>query len=293
MPEPFLINHRNVVITGRLLTVARIEQELCDDIGDPTEITEALKQNSVNADIFTFCQRLPETTPRYPYYMEWEDIAVLPVKSYDHWWSHQIKTPTRGKVRKAEKQGVVVRDAEFNDEFIKGMVNIFNETPIRQGRPFWHYGKDFETVKREFSRYLFREEVIGAYYQGELIGFIMLAHVEPCAIFGQIISKIKHRDKAPTNALMAKAVDNCARHNLPYLVYARWDKGSSLTYFKHENGFQKVSLPRYYLPLTAKGKLALALRLHRGLADLIPAGMRPPLKQLRSVWYAKVQTLKD
>src|SRR5712691_8172905 len=206
MPEPFLINHRNVVITGRLLAVARIDQELCDDVGNPTELTEALRENSVNADIFTFCQRPPETTPRYPYYMELEDIAVLPVKSYDHWWSHQIKTPTRGKVRKAEKNGVIVREAQFNDDFIRGMVSIFNETPIRQGRPFWHYGKDFETVKREFSRYLFREALIGAYFKEELIGFIMLAFVEPCAIFCYIKSKSKHRDKAPTNALMAKAV---------------------------------------------------------------------------------------
>ena len=59
--------------------------------------------------------------------------------------------------------------------FVRGMTSIFNETPIRQGRPFLHYGKDFETVKREFSRFLFREEIFGAYVGEELVGFIMLA----------------------------------------------------------------------------------------------------------------------
>ena len=70
--------------------------------------------------------------------------------------------------------GVEVRECAYDDDFVRGMTSIFNETPIRQGRRFWHYGKDFETVKRQFSRNLFREDLIGAYYQGELIGFAML-----------------------------------------------------------------------------------------------------------------------
>ena len=69
------------------------------------------------------------------------------------------------------------------------MTSIFNETPIRQGRPFLHYGKDFETVKREFGRFLFREEIFGAYVGEELVGFIMLADAGRYAYLGQIISK--------------------------------------------------------------------------------------------------------
>jgi hypothetical protein len=196
-------------------------------------------------------------------------------------------------VRKAAKQGVVVREVEFNDDFVRGIVSIFNESAIRQGKPFWHYEKDFETVKRDFSRYLFREDLIGAYYNNELIGFIMLAHTGQYAVLGQIISKIRHRDKAPNNALVAKAVETCDRKRIPYLVYARWDTGSSLTDFKRYNGFEKVSLPRYYVPLTIKGQVALALGLHRGLVGVIPEGMKARLIKLRSLWYAKAQTLKD
>ena len=164
------------------------------------------------------------------------------------------------------------------------MTSIFNETPIRQGRHFLHYGKDFKTVKRQFSRYLFREEIFGAYLGEELVGFVMLADAGNYAFLGQIISKIAHRDLAPTNALLAKAVERCAEKRLPYLVYARW-LDDSLGDFKRSNGFQKFDLPRYFVPLTLKGKLALKLGLHRGWKEAVPKQLRKPLKQLRRRWY--------
>src|SRR5262249_37200537 len=147
---------------------------------------------------------------------------ALPITSFDHWWNKQIKSRTRNLIRKTEKSGVEVREAIFDDEFARGMTDIFNETPVRQGRRFWHYGKDFETVKRQFSRYLFREHLIGAYYRGELIGFVMLANAGRYALTGQIISKIQHRDKSTNNALIAKAVEVCEQKQLPYLVYLYW-----------------------------------------------------------------------
>jgi hypothetical protein len=287
------IHNKNVIITNRSIRIARIEQELCDEVKDPEKVAEALRQHSVNVDIFTFCQHLPETKPKYEYYMEWDDLAVLSIKSYNYWWSKQIKSSTRALIRKAAKQGVVIRESEFNDIFVRGMASIFNESPIRQGKPFWHYSKDLETIKREFSRYLFREDLIGAYYNNELIGFIMLAHTGPYAVLGQIISKIKHRDKAPNNALIAKAVETCDRKKIPYLVYASWDPGSSLTDFKRHNGFEKISLPRYYIPLTIKGRVALRLGLHRGLAGVIPVAMKARLIKLRNLWYAMTQTFKN
>src|SRR5438309_11477635 len=164
------------------------------------------------------------------------------------------------------------------------MASIFNETPIRQGRHYLHYGKDFETIKRQFSRFLFREEILGAYLGDELVGFIMLANAGKYAILGQIISKIARRDLAPTNALLAKAVERCADKKIPYLAYAYWlDDG--LGDFKRNNGFQKFDLPRYFVPLTLEGKLALKLGLHRGWKEAVPKQLRKPLKQLRRRWY--------
>jgi hypothetical protein len=216
--------------------------------------------------------------------MELDSIAALPIKSYSFWWEKQIERTARNKVRKAQKNGVVVRWTDFDDRLVHGMTSIFNETPIRQGRPYLHYGKDFETIKREFSRFLFREEIFGAYLGEELVGFIMLADAGKYALLGQIISKIAHRDLAPTNALLAKAVERCADKGFSYLVYAYW-LNDSLGEFKRSNGFQRFDLPRYFVPLTPRGKLALKLGFHRGWKEAVPKQLRKPLKKLRRRWY--------
>jgi hypothetical protein len=239
--------------------------------------------------LFSFWQRPPNTEPQFPYYYEWDPRAILPVSSYEHWLKKQIHKQARHKVSKAEKKGVVVRKSEFDDEFIRGMVTIFNESPIRQGFEFWHYGKDFETVKREFSRYLFREELYGAYFEGELIGFIFLVDAGHIARLGQIISMIRHRDKAPNNALIAKAVEVCATREVPFLSYGKWPMAGLLRDFKRYNGFECMQVPRYYVPLSLKGRIALKFRLHRNsrdlrrdIADWLPEATILRLKDLRA-----------
>jgi hypothetical protein len=147
-----------------------------------------------------------------------------------------------------------------------------------------HYGKDFETIKREFSRFLFREEIFGAYLGEELVGFIFLADAGRYAFLGQIISKIAYRDLAPNNALLAKAVERCAERGFPYLVYAYW-LDDSLGDFKRSNGFQRFDVPRYFVPLTSIGKIALKVGLHRGWKEAVPKQLREPMKKLRRRWY--------
>jgi hypothetical protein len=279
-----VVDGQEIVITGGRVTTARLAEEWYQDVAAPVYMLEAIRKSKVKVDLFTFWQRLPETHPKYRYYMEWESIAALPITSFAHWWNQQINAKTRNVIRKAEKMGVVVKQAEFDQEFIRGMTDIFNETPIRQQKPFWHYGKDAETIKREFSRYLFREELFGAYYNEELIGFIFLAYAEKYALLSQIISKVGQRDKAPNNALMAKAVETCSQKNMPYLVYALWLTGG-LGDFKRHNGFEQVDLPRYYVPLTRKGQIILNLRLHHGLVGIIPERYKTPLITLRRTWY--------
>jgi hypothetical protein len=62
---------------------------------------------------------------------------------------------------------------------------------------------------------------------------------------------------------------------------------STLTEFKRRNGFEQVLLPQYYIPLTFKGKIALKLGLHRGLAGNIPRPLFRKLLKIRSLWYAR------
>lgn len=287
------VQNKDIVVTGKLIKFARIKEEEYEDVDDPALLIKEINHAEAKADIFTFWQRLPETKPKYGYYMEWSDVAAIPIKSFDHWWEKQIDAKTRNMIRKAKKQGVEIKVVHFTDDFIGGMISIFNETPIRQGKPFWHYGKDFETVKQEFSRNLHREDIIGAYYEGDLIGFIMLAYAGRFAMTTQIISKLEHRDKAPTNALIAKAVEICEEKEIPYLVYSKWSEGS-LGDFKRHNGFEKIGLPRYYVPLTLKGKIILKLRLHRGIRGVLPQKVKDHLVDLRSKCYSmKYKNVKN
>jgi len=266
------------------VTLLGLEDEWYDDPHDPDQVIRILRQSAgFKPDIFTFWQRVPNVEPKYPYHLEWDEIAVLPVRSYDHWWNHQIKSRVRNLIRKSEKEGVVVREVAYNDDFVRGMTSIFNESPMRQGRRFWHYGKDFETIQRQFSRYINREYMIGAYYRDEMIGLVMLGNAGRFALTGQIISSLKHRDKATNNALIAKAVEVCEKRGHEYLIYLFWSD-DSLAEFKRRCGFECTRVPRYYVPLTQRGEWGLRWGAHRGWKGMLPKRIRMPLKRLRRLW---------
>jgi hypothetical protein len=272
-------------ISGGPLAILALEDEWYEDVADPEAVIRACRNDSAfRADLFTFWQRMPDVRPRFAFHQEWEEIAVLALTSYEHWWNRQINAKARNMVRKAEKQGVVVKEVAYTDEFIRGMTAIFNETPVRQGRRFWHYGKDFDTVKRQFSRFVFREQMIGAYHQEEMIGFVMLGNAGRFAIPGQIISSIRHRDKAVSNALVAHVVKLCEAQRLPYLIYMYWSH-DSLSDFKRHCGFEPVQVPRYYVPFTWKGRLALQCGAHRGWKAMLPRALATPLKRARGAWH--------
>lgn len=282
---------KKIQIRGSLVRIARLDADTYHFLEDPEPMLEGLRNCRHRIDLFTFMQRLPETSPKYSYPMEWDNLAVLPVSTFDHWWNHQIKSFPRNRARQAGKKGVVFREVPFDDALVKGIWEIYNETPIRQGRRFPHYGKDINTVYREGATYLDSSVFIGAFLGDSLIGFIKLVHDESRTQAGlmNILSMNRHRDKAPTNALIAEAVRSCAERGISYLVYANFAYGekqaSSLAHFKEVNGFARVDLPRYYVPLTAIGRAAFQLGLHRRLAERIPDPLAAKYRDLREAWY--------
>jgi hypothetical protein len=278
------VDNRVIVINGKLIKMAKMNDEWNVDVKDPEILIKELKKSKLNADIFTFMQRLPETKPQFNYHMEWDNAAVIPIITFDQWWKNQI-------TRKAKKKGVDVKIVDFDDDFVKGISDIYNETPIRQGKPFWHYGKDFDTLKEIHSTFLDKSDFIVAYYNNEVIGFIKLVYTEKFMRTMHVLSKIEHRNKAPINALIAKAVEICAKRKIPYLVYGQFDygkKGSkTLSDFKRYNGFEKIDLPRYYIPLTTKGKIILKLKLHHGFVERLPEKLIVRLIDFREKYYTR------
>src|SRR6185436_9748259 len=191
------------------------------------------------------------------------NLAAVPISTFEHWWKHQINGKTRNMIRRAESKGITVREVPFDDALVHGIKAIYDESPVRQGRSFWHYMKDVESVRRENVTFRDRSVFLGAFLDGSMIGFAKLVgdgQGRQAALM-QILSMIRHRDKAPTNALVAESVRACAERGTGYLVYSHFAYGrkdrDGLSDFKQHNGFQRIDLPRYYVPFTALGRLAL------------------------------------
>src|SRR6266567_131904 len=278
---------KEIRVQGRMVRIARLEADLYHFLEDPEPMLEALRNCGTRIDLFTFMQRLPETSPKYHYPMERDNLAAMPITTFEEWWKETINNKTRNMVRRAEKNGVTLREVPLNDELARGMWEVYNETEVRQGRKNRHHGKDVETVYREEATFLDSSIFIGAYLEGNLIGFMKLVYdgtrTQACSM--NFVCMVRHRDKAPANALVAQAVKTCIERGIRYLAYSRFAYGkieqSSLNEFKERNGFKRVDLPRYYVPLTPLGRVALRLRLHHRLSERLPAPVVAKLLQLR------------
>jgi len=283
---------RQIKVTGRLLRIARLDADKFHFLeGDPELLLNGLRSYDARIDLFTFMQRLPDTAPKFTYPMEWDNFAAIPVSTFDNWWTKQIGFKARNKAKQAEKKGVVIREIPFSDELVQGIWEIYNECPIRRGRRFQHYGKPLQTVHREEATYLDSSVFIGAFLEDRLIGFIKMVMDETRTQAGlmNIVSLIRERDKAPTNALVAHAVRACASRGISYLTYANFAYGKklqdSLSDFKERNAFQRIDVPRYYVPLTPLGNAAFRLGLHHRIAERIPESFAERLRTLREAWY--------
>ena len=285
------IDDAEVVIRGNIIKIIQLKDEWDYDIDNPEEFIKKINSQGIKADIFSFIQRIPDTTPKYDYLMEWDNFAAIPINSFDQWWMKQIDDKVRNRARRAEKKGVEIKEVDLDEALVDGIIGIYNENPVRQGRPYDHYGEAKDVVKADMEDRVDRSSFVCAFYKGELIGFIKLINAGNFIRTSGTVAKMAHRDKSPMNALIAASVKACADRNMPYLVYGKYAYGGkgvdSLTEFKEQNGFKKVEIPRYYVPLTLTGKVGLKLNMHNGVKQALPEGLVKRLIDLRKKWYAR------
>ena len=233
------------------------------------------KLSERGVDIFNFIERSwasKISNPPRNWTKTVDNVALLKVVEYKEWWEN-VGKKTRNMVRKAEKAGVETEVLEPDQKFVEGVWRIYNETPIRQGRAFPYFGitkPSTEGILKLTPGATF----IGAYFQGEVVGFLQLIHGDNVKIVGQILSLQKYWDKATNNSLLAKAIEVVASTQGNWLMYGRMGNHPSLDNFKQSNGFAEFQLTRFYIPLTTKGMLAIKLRLHRQIKDSLPRIVR-------------------
>lgn len=280
--SPIVVSGLPLIIRGKLPRMLQLQNEYYDPIPNADSVVDTvMKGFGRKADIFTFVQDVANTEPKYKYYMELDGAAVLRLTTYDHWWKKQIIDKTRNMIRKASKAGVEIKVVPFSDDVVNGIMSIYDESPYRQGRPFLHYKKGFDAIKASHITYVERSDFIGAFFEGKMIGFIKLVHSNGFSNLMQILSMVEHREKAPTNALIAKAVEICTAKNVPLLHYGMWSR-RTMGDFKKKHGFERFEVPRYFIPLNVKGRALLSTGFHRPLKERLPEDYVDKLAEVRT-----------
>ena len=289
-----------VVSLGKWIKTAYVKSETWLDgaiVANPVKVIEKIKKEKLPADIFTFSQKLPDIQPEFEYPFVWDNIAAIPIKDFDDWWMNKLSKWTRKNIRRSARRGVAVKEATFDAQLIKGIMEINNDTPYRNARPFWHYGKSFEQVKKDYESFPDRSGFFGAYYEEQLIGILKLVYMKDAVSILQILCKSGHADKRPANALISKAVEVASHRKAKYLVYGKYiyneGEEGALTEFKRRNAFEKFLAPTYYVPITIKGMLLVKLKLYLGIKSMIPKSLMPFIRRQRGKYYQKSLISKE
>ncbi len=286
-------NGNIIAIKGKWLKMAFIADEdfLETELQDPELCVRILKEQQSHrlcADIFTFAQKPPATAPKFTYAMELESVAAVRTASFKEWWE-KLPQESRKNVRRAQKRGVELVVKQLDDDLVRDIVDLNNDSPMRQGRPFVHYGKTFDQVKEDQAAFPGRSDYVCAYFGNEMIGFLKIAYRGNIASIVQILPRASHHDRRPANALVARAVELCEAKEVSYLTYGLFNYGnksdSPLRQFKVRNGFEEMLVPRYYVPVTAWGRVCTRLKLYRGLIGILPDRVTMVGVSVRAKWY--------
>jgi hypothetical protein len=272
------LGRETVIMQGGFLQMAMIHDEewLEREVEDPTQWVKVLKARTLRgrrADIFTFTQKLPGSEPKYGYPMEWSSTAAIRLVGFKDWWE-KLPQEARKNVRRAQKRGVLVAIRSFDQDLVAHISRINNESPVRQGIRNAHYGKTLEQVTRDYAAFVDRSDFICACVGEEVIGFLKLVYRGEIASILNLTTLASHADKRPANALVSKAVELCDARGISFITFGQFNYGnkkdSPLREFKVRNGFEEILKPKFYVPLTAWGRICLKANLHRGLLGILP-----------------------
>lgn len=278
-----VIEGRELSIKGSFLSTARLRHEWCDFVPEPASMASAIQSHRI-ADLFTFVTDVGHTGNGYPYHNEPVGVAVLPLTTYEAWWE-EIGKKKRNQIRKAQKSGVELRPCKLDTAFAQAVEPIYNECPVRQGRKFYHYGQTAAEIEAELSSFPEQTILVGAFVDNVMVGFMKLFRAEHALRIVHILAKLSERDKCVMDALIGKAVELCIEHKYRFLQYGSWtDNGIGA--FRTKHGFQRIEVPRYFVPLNWRGRLILTLKLHRPVRERLPDAVVNPLMKLRARWNA-------
>ena len=153
------VNNCEIISRGIFPRIATVFDDFLNPnyIKDPKPYIHAIN-NKRMADIFSFLGKIDDSdsksynifTDENNVHIEHDFLAAIRIKTYDDWLRCDIKKQTRKRIKKSKKIGISVKRVDLDSNLIEDITKIFNETPVRQGRKFWHYGKDFEQSQKGY-----------------------------------------------------------------------------------------------------------------------------------------------
>ncbi len=236
-----------------------------DDFLDPFHEHSIDEAKSLGADIMVFCDR-----PWMGEYLQRPlsdriEIALLSFNSFDDWFS-SLKKDTRNEIRKGSKEGVEIHGIkEPSVSEAQGIVDIFRESPFREGRYFEGYHTwNLKNVMESFKT---NEEFISiaAIYEGKIVGVARVKFKGEVAVIKNLLSSLAVRRKVRgvANSLLATQIKTLSDIGVEHLAYGKLGILGGLDRFRVVNGFRSVLVDYNYELLTRRARLLAKFGLYQ------------------------------
>lgn len=196
------------------------------------------------------------------------DILNTEGKKFEEIWERKFAKHARNRTRKAEKEGVTVREVTDFKDWITDMYLSNMSSFIRQKRypRYPHSDPDAFLVYLNKHRDLLGDgfKVYGAFLGGRLIGYSAILEFKSLILVMLMMSMTEFMSKCPSDALLTFLIQHACEHRFDWIYYSfdrasfRSDKASlhrSLRRFKFEHGFEEHPMKVYTLGLTHAGKM--------------------------------------
>src|SRR5260370_2367557 len=249
----------------RLIKFANLRFARGDDFlfrFDKDSIDEA---RSLEADVLVFCDRpwLGESV-QFPL-TDRIEIVWLSLNNFVEWFV-SLKKDTRNEIRKGSKKGVETKVIEeLSAPEAQEIVNIFRESPFREGRYFEGY--HHWTLNRVMESFKTNEEFISivSVYEGRIVGVARTKFKGPVGVVNNLLSSLDARRKVIgiSNSLLATQIKMLSDRGVRHHTYGKMGVLGGLDHFRISNGFRSAPVNYNYVLLTRKANLFAKFKIYQ------------------------------
>ena len=189
-------------------------------------------------------------------------------KSFEEIWMNEFSKHVRNRARKAEKEGVRVRQIKAFEDWISDMHLCNMSSFYRQKRypRYPHCERDAFLVYLNKHKEVLKDsyKVYGAFFGERLIAYMATVQFNRSIVISLMMSLTGFLSKCPNNALLTYIIRHACENDFAWVFYAfdRVSYGSersrllsSLMKFKFDHGFKEYPMGIYSLGLTHTGKV--------------------------------------